>query len=53
LKLYRWLLELDLGLKGSHSSEHAARFLLELLFMRLSKPLGPQTRAGAGAAKRS
>jgi DNA polymerase-3 subunit delta len=53
LKLYRWLLELDLGLKGSHSSEHAARFLLEQLFIRLSKPLGPQARTGAAAAKRS
>ncbi len=52
LKLYRWLLELDLGLKGSHSSEHAARFLLEQLFFRLSKPLGPQGRTGTGPTMR-
>lgn len=53
LKLYRWLLELDLGLKGSHSSEHAARFLLEQLFIRLSKSLSPLGRTTAGTAKRS
>lgn len=52
LKLYRWLLELDLGLKGSHSSPPAARFLLEQLFFRLSKPLAPQVRSNAGPATR-
>jgi DNA polymerase-3 subunit delta len=52
LKLYRWLLELDLGLKGSHSSPPAARFLLEQLFFRLSKPLAPQARPNAGPSVR-
>jgi DNA polymerase-3 subunit delta len=42
LRLYRWLLEIDLGLKGSHSNEHAARFLLEHLCVRLSRKLAPK-----------
>lgn len=41
-KLYRWLLEADLGLKGSHSDSQGARFLLEQLCLRLSRKLAPQ-----------
>ena len=41
-KLYQWLLEVDLALKGSHSTPDRARFKLEQLIMRLSRHLGPQ-----------
>ena len=36
-KLYRWLLELDLSLKGSHSQDDRARWALEQLILRMSK----------------
>jgi len=36
-QLYRWLLEADLGLKGSHSAPGRARFVLERLILRLAK----------------
>jgi DNA polymerase-3 subunit delta len=35
-KLYRWLFEVDLSLKGSHSAPDRARFALENLFLKLS-----------------
>jgi DNA polymerase-3 subunit delta len=35
--LYRWLLELDLSLKGSHSHDDRARWALEQLILRMSK----------------
>ena len=35
--LYRWLLEIDLSLKGSHSSPERARLALEMLFLRMAK----------------
>ena len=35
-ELYRWLLETDLALKGSHSQPHRARLKLEQLLTRLS-----------------
>ena len=35
-KLYRWLLETDLALKGSHSQMPRARMALEMLIIRLS-----------------
>lgn len=38
-KIYRWLLETDLALKGSHSNPHRARFALEQLFLRMAKGL--------------
>ena len=38
-QLYRWLLDADLALKGSHSSPVRARFALERLIVRLSKQL--------------
>jgi DNA polymerase-3 subunit delta len=37
--LFRWLLETDLALKGSHSSPPRARLALELLVMRMSGQL--------------
>jgi DNA polymerase-3 subunit delta len=36
-KLYQWLLETDLALKGSHSGKDRARFAIERLFLRLAK----------------
>lgn len=42
-KLYRWLLETDLALKGSHSHEARARLALELLFLKLARK--PESRA--------
>jgi hypothetical protein len=36
-KLYRWLLELDLSLKGTHSPEDRARWALEQLILRMAK----------------
>lgn len=52
IRIYRWLLEVDLGLKGSHSDPHSARLLLEQLFLKLSRKLAPQAagrRSTAGA----
>ncbi len=37
-EIYRWLLELDLQMKGSHSHPDRARQALELLLLKLSKP---------------
>lgn len=37
-QLYRWLLELDLALKGSHSPEERGRWALEQLLLRMAKP---------------
>lgn len=39
-KLYRWLLELDLALKGSHSPDDRARWALEQLLLKMA-PLTP------------
>ncbi len=36
-RLYRWLLDADLALKGTHSSSDRARFVLEQLILRLAK----------------
>lgn len=36
-RLLNWLLELDLSLKGSHSSPDRARWALELLFLKLAR----------------
>jgi len=36
-RLYRWLLDADLKLKGSHSNPHRARYLLETLLLRLAR----------------
>lgn len=36
-RIYRWLLETDLALKGTHSNPHRARFVLEQLFLRMAK----------------
>jgi DNA polymerase-3 subunit delta len=42
-KLYRWLLELDLSLKGSHSQDDRARWALEQLLLRMSKDAAPKS----------
>ncbi|HTN77818.1 MAG TPA: hypothetical protein VL096_21315, partial [Pirellulaceae bacterium] len=36
-KLYQWLLETDLQLKGSHSHKERARWAIEMLFMKLGR----------------
>jgi hypothetical protein len=35
-QLYRWLLESDLALKGSHSSPEMSRWVMERLLMRMA-----------------
>jgi DNA polymerase-3 subunit delta len=45
-QLYRWLLELDLALKGSHSQDDRARWALEQLLLRLA----PRKRPAQGGA---
>jgi DNA polymerase-3 subunit delta len=47
-RLYRWLLELDLALKGSHSQEDRARWALEELILRMAK--GKTGKAAATAS---
>lgn len=36
-KFYHWLLEVDLALKGSHSTPSRSRFVLEQLFLRMAR----------------
>ena len=36
-RLYRWLLELDLALKGTHSADDRARWALERMILRMAK----------------
>lgn len=38
-QFYRWLLDADLALKGTHSADQRARFVLEQLFVRMSNQL--------------
>jgi len=51
-QLYRWLLEADLALKGSHSSPDRSRFVLEQLILRLAKQLGRRVPPAAAAGSR-
>lgn len=52
-QLYRWLLELDLALKGSHSQEERARWALEQFLLRLApRPRTPQRPAPGPAGSR-
>lgn len=44
-QLYRWLLELDLALKGTHSSEDRGRWALEQLLLRMAKPTAARVSA--------
>jgi DNA polymerase-3 subunit delta len=47
-KLYQWLLETDLALKGSHSQDARARLMLEMLFFKMArKPGAPTANRGA------
>ena len=39
-QLYRWLLEADLALKGSHSSPEMSRWVMERLLMRMACAIG-------------
>ena len=45
-QLYDWLIEADLALKGSHSSDELGRFVLEQLLMRMTRRPTPQPSAG-------
>jgi len=42
-ELYRWLIELDLALKGSHSQDDRARWALEQLVLRMAEKHPVQT----------
>jgi DNA polymerase-3 subunit delta len=46
-RLYRWLLEADLALKGSHSAPQRARLVLERLLVRMAKHFSPAARSRA------
>jgi len=46
-QLYRWLLDADLALKGSHSTPDRSRQVLEQLFVRMSTQLRPAPPARA------
>jgi DNA polymerase-3 subunit delta len=48
-QLYRWLLELDLALKGSHSQDDRARWALEQLLLRMAKQQAPRAAITARA----
>jgi DNA polymerase-3 subunit delta len=43
---YRWLLDMDLAMKLSHSQDDRARLLLEQLFVRMSKQFSPHQSRG-------
>lgn len=45
-QLYRWLLEADLALKGSHSTKDRARLVLEQLVVRLGKAANSRRSRG-------
>ena len=47
-QLYRWLLDLDLSLKGSHSPDDRARWALEQLLVRMAKQPARVPAATAG-----
>lgn len=49
-QLLRWLLDADLALKGSHSTDERARQVLELLFLRLDQRLNPTALAARSTA---
>jgi DNA polymerase-3 subunit delta len=42
-QLYRWLIELDLALKGSHSQDERARWALEQLVLRMAEKHSAKT----------
>ncbi len=45
--LYRWILETDAAIKGSHSQELRAVFALEMLVIKMAKEFGPAHRSTA------
>jgi DNA polymerase III subunit delta len=45
-KLYRWLMDVDLALKGSHSQDDRARWALEQLVLRMARQPAPSAVAG-------
>lgn len=51
-EMNRWLLELDLALKGSHSQDDRARFALEHFIMKMSKAADPRLKTEKAGALR-
>ncbi len=51
-RLLRWLVDIDLALKGSHSSPERSRAILENLFVRMSKELAPRKHGAKAVAAR-
>ena len=51
-KLYRWLLDADLALKGTHAAPDRARLVLEQLIVRLSKEADPRHAQAAATSPR-
>ena len=43
-KMNRWLLDADLALKGTHSKPERGRFVLEKMFVEMSRELSPAKR---------
>lgn len=52
-QLFRWLLETDLALKGSHASPHRARQIIEQLFLRLARQANPRATSGPRSVTQS
>lgn len=46
-RLYRWLLDADMKLKGTHSQPERGRLVLEMLLLRLARQAAPRRRAPA------
>ncbi|MGI8977743.1 MAG: DNA polymerase III subunit delta [Pirellulaceae bacterium] len=44
-KLYKWVMETDLALKGTHSDKDRARFVLEQLFLRMATEATPPPKS--------
>jgi len=51
-RINHWLIETDLALKGSHSSESRGQVALEKLLMRFYRPPESSERRGAGSPSR-
>jgi DNA polymerase-3 subunit delta len=45
-QIYRWLLEVDMALKGSHSNDARARTMIEEFILKLSRARGQAALAG-------
>jgi DNA polymerase-3 subunit delta len=50
-KLYRWLLEIDTSLKGSHSQDDRARWALEQLILQMTKATAVKSPSAVAASR--